>query len=145
MKAVVGFLEPLSDCLDDKIQHILSDMMNQEMDKYLRKSFLKYLFLNLNLIYKTPLSFQRFSAETVLSMYNRKEWEVEQHVSLEWIIKYLTIYSILDAGDEAAAPAQTPHVSHSSDSSLSPHPAKHRDEDSTCSRSVRFSVNLNIM
>ena len=102
IKGIVGFTEPLSSILDVNLQEILTDMMNANMSKQVLKRVVKYFFLNINLIYKTPISFQKFSALTVASVFNNKELDIHQYISLEWIVKYLTIYSILETHEEAA-------------------------------------------
>lgn len=100
----MGFLEPLCELLDESIQEVFSEFMAKDLDRKLRVHFIKYLFLHLNFIFKTPLSFQKFSAKLVLSVYFRRELKMEQYISLDWIIKYLTIYSILETSDEAREP-----------------------------------------
>lgn len=100
IKALVGFLEPLCDLLDDGIQEVFSEFMAKDLDRKIRVQFIKYLFLDLSFVFKTPLNFQRFSSKLVLSMYSRRELKMEQYISLDWTIKYLTIYSILDTTDD---------------------------------------------
>lgn len=104
VKALVGFLEPLSDLLDENIQEIFADFMTKDIDSKLRLQFVKYLFLDLNFVFKTPLSFQHFSSRLVLQIYTRPELAMYQYISLDWMIKYLTIYSILDSGDDVKEP-----------------------------------------
>lgn len=95
IKALVGFLEPIPDLLEERNQQIMQDMMNQEMDPSLRKAFVKSLYLNMNLVHKAPISFQHFAAQTVSDIYKRLDWKIEKQIPLDWIIKYLTIFSIL--------------------------------------------------
>lgn len=104
VKALVGFLEPLSDLLDENIQEIFADFMTKDIDNKLRVQFVKYLFLDLNFVYKTPLSFQHFASRLVLQIYKRPELAMHQYISLDWMIKYLTIYSILDSVEEPKEP-----------------------------------------
>jgi hypothetical protein len=97
---MVGFLEPLGDLIDDDIQMIISDILSEEIDIRLRKHFLKYMFLNINFICKTPVAFQRFAAKSVVKMYLKPGLNIHEQISLDWIIKYQTIYSILETNEE---------------------------------------------
>lgn len=98
---MVGFLEPLAELMNGDIQQILSDILNDDLETKLRKHFLKYMFLNINFICKTPISFQKFAAQTVVDMYLRPGLNMHEHISLDWIIKYQTICSILETNDES--------------------------------------------
>lgn len=104
MKALVGFLEPLAELMNEDIQSILGDILEEDLDSKLFKILLKYLFLNINFICRTPLSFQKFAAKTVTQIYLNSELKIHEQISLDWIIKYQTIYSILETTEEPKEP-----------------------------------------
>lgn len=64
------------------------------------RQILKYFYMNINLISKTPVGFQKFAADTVCTLYKERELRVEELIPLDWIVKYITIYSILETADE---------------------------------------------
>lgn len=100
LKALAGFLEASTDLLDERIQTIFFDMTESINDRLLMRQILKYFYMNINLISKTPVGFQKFAADTVCTLYKERELRVEELIPLDWIVKYITIYSILETADE---------------------------------------------
>jgi hypothetical protein len=107
LKALAGFLESSTDLLDERIQTIFFDMTESLNDRLLMRQILKYFYMNINLISKTPVAFQKFAAETVCTLYKERELRVEELIPLDWIVKYITIYSILETSDE---PREAPNL-----------------------------------
>jgi hypothetical protein len=137
IKAIVGFLEPLSELIDEDIQRILSDILSEDLEPKLLKQFLKYMFLNINFICKSPITFQRFAAKTVVEIYLKPKLHIHEVISLDWIIKYQTIYSILETNEDQKeqAPVSISGFRVSGGPSM--------DEDMTKDRVISNSSNYN--
>ena len=60
LQSLIGFLEKYPSLMDDTAQKILFDMLNDLTNKTLVKSFLKYFFLNIDIISQTSTPFKDY-------------------------------------------------------------------------------------
>jgi hypothetical protein len=91
VKSLIGYLEKYPSLMDEKVQQILTDTVIDLDNKVLLKDFLKYFFLNIDLISQTSPLFKTFICHTATAIYKRRAW-LSEVFPVDWIIKALILY-----------------------------------------------------